>query len=46
MPFTQFVLKFSVEMREWVKLLIPVILAIHLPQPTYMKKKPDDVTVK
>lgn len=43
MTWSDFILKLSVEGREWLKIVIPALIALHMKQPTYMRKKdPED----
>lgn len=41
MTKAEIILRFLKEGREWIKIVLPPLLALHLPTPTYMKPKPE-----
>ncbi len=39
MDWKQFTLRFMHEGKDWIKLILPALLAWHAPQPRYMKRR-------
>jgi hypothetical protein len=41
MSTREFILKLLIECREYLKLILPAIIAWHMPPPNWRRKKPD-----